>query len=131
MIERSSNATKCFHFSLTGGPSISGSGGQINNSVSNISPKLRDIEASIARFTSLYSRNMADADGAKAWECALYYCVNNYEASIKDGNFLQNVQETWRNDSASHSQQGDLIYNPPSSIINITTNSSYFYVDKL
>ena len=74
---------------------------------------------------------MTSADEVKAWECALYYCINEYDASIEDGNFLQSVRKTWRNDSASHAQQGDLIFNPPSSSINITANSSYFYVDNL
>lgn len=111
-IERSCNSTGCFQFSLAGGPSISGSGGQINNSLTTISSELREVEASIVQFTSLYARNMTSADEAKAWECALYYCINEYEASIEDGTFLQSVRKTWRNDSASHTQEGDLIFNP-------------------
>ncbi len=41
------------------------------------------------------------------------------------------VKETWRNNSASHSQGPDLIYNPPQSIINITANTSTFKVASL
>lgn len=130
-IERSCNTTGCFQFALAGGPTISGSGGQINNSITTISSELAGVEASIVQFTSLYARNMTSADEAEAWECALYYCINEYEASIEDGDFLQSVRKTWRNDSASHAQQGDLTYNPPSSYINLTADSSYFYVDNL
>ena len=130
-IERSCNSTGCFRFSLAGGPSIFGSGGQINNSVTTISSELSEVEASILQFTSLYVPNTTSADEAKAWECALYYCINEYQAIVEDGSFLQSVRKTWRNDSASHTQEGDLIFNPPSSFINITADSSYFYVENL
>ena len=64
-------------------------------------------------------------------ECALFYCVNEYEASVIGGNLHQVVRQTWRNDSASPDADGRLVYRPPSSIINATSNGSLFYVDDL
>lgn len=104
----------CYEVSLPGGPSISGIGGQINSSVTRISPDLDDIEASVVRFSSLIVKGMNESNDVLAWECALSYCVN-----------------TWRNNSASYSQGSDLIYNPPKSIINITANASSFRVASL
>lgn len=74
---------------------------------------------------------MDDTDDIQAWECSLSYCVNTYFASVTDGEIEQRVEKSWRNNSASHSQDSDLIYNPPQSIINITANASAFRVDHL
>lgn len=109
---------------MAGGPSLFGFGGQINSSVTRISTNFDDIEASVVRFSSLISKRMKDSDNVLALECALSYCVNTYFASVTDGDIDQRVEETWRNNSASHSQGSDLIYNPPQSIINITANAS-------
>ena len=43
----------------------------------------------------------------------------------------QRVEDTWRNNSASHSQGSDLIYNPPQPMINITANAATFKVARL
>lgn len=131
MIERSSNSSACVKLSLPSGPSISGRGGQINTSITDISPTLQDLQASVVQFTSLFSKDHGGFQDAQAWECALYYCVNVYKVTVTDGNLNQKIQTTWRNDSASATQDSNLIYNPPASIINITANSSEFYVDSL
>lgn len=41
------------------------------------------------------------------------------------------MEETWRNNTATHSQDADLIYNPPASIIDIGANASSFKVASL
>ena len=128
-IQKSCNATGCHELWLPEGPKISGYGGQINSSVTNISQKLKDLEASVVQFSTLISKHKNDFEDARAWECALYYCVNEYTATVTDGTFSQRVTRSWRNDSASYSQSGNLVYKPPASIINITANESVFYVD--
>ena len=85
----------------------------------------------MVRFSSLISKGMNESNDVLAWECALSYCVNTYFASVTNGNIEQNVERTWRNNSASYSQGSDLIYNPPQSIINITANASSFRVASL
>jgi len=127
-IKKSCNDEGCYELSLPGGPKIHGFGGQINASVTDISSDLHSIEASVVQFSSLNSKPMDKSDAAVAWECALYYCVNTFTASVTDGEFSQAIHETWRNDSASYSHASDLIYNPPDSIIDIATNSSFFKV---
>ena len=108
-----------------------GFGGQINTSVSRISKNLDDIEASVFRFSSLFAKNMNGSDDIQAWECTMSYCVNTYFASVADGDIEQRVEKSWRNNSASHSQDSDLIYKPPQSIMNVTANNSTFKVDYL
>ena len=83
------------------------------------------------RFSSLFSKRMNDSDDVLAWECTLSYCVNTYSALVTDGDVEQRIEKTWRNNSASHSQGSDLIYNPPQSRINITADASSFKVARL
>ena len=130
-VEKTWDGTGRYELSLPNGPHISGIGGQINTSVTDISASLRSIEASVVQFSALYSRQVNNSDDALAWECALYYCISNYNVSVRDGSFLQTVQETWRNDSATYMQSGDLIYDPPESVINITADRSEFSVQNL
>ena len=127
-IQKSCNATGCYKLWLPEGPAISGFGGQINSSITSISLDLKDLEASVVQFSTLLSKHKDDCENARAWECALYYCVNEYTATATDGSFSQRIQRSWRNDSASYTRRGNLVYNPPASIINITANSSAFYV---
>lgn len=108
-----------------------GFGGQINSTVTHVSKDLDEIEASVVRFSSLFSKRMNDSDDVMAWECVLSYCVNTYLASVTNGDVEQKVEQTWLNNSASHSQGSDLIYSPPQSIINITANASTFKVASL
>ena len=82
----------------------------------------------MVRFSSLIFKRIDESDEVVAWECALSYCVNTYSASVSGGDVKQKIENTWRNNSASHSQGSDLIYNPPQSIINITANASTFKV---
>lgn len=131
LVDKNCSNSGCYGVSLPGGPSLFGFGGQINSSVTHISTKLDDIEASVVRFSSLVSKRMNKSDDVLAWECVLSYCVNTYLASVTDGDIKQRVEETWRNNSASYSQGSDLIYNPPQSIINITANASMFMVASL
>ena len=86
----------------------------------------------MVRFSTLSSKNMNEWDNVhEAWECSLSYCVNTYLASVTNGEIKQRIEKTWRNNSASHSQHSDLLYNPPQSIINITTSASTFKVSSL
>ena len=85
----------------------------------------------MVRFISLIVKVVNESNHVLAWECALSYCVNTYFASVTNGNIEQNVERTWRNNSASYSQGSDLIYSPPQSIINITANASNFRVASL
>ena len=117
--------------SLPGGPTLTGFGGQINSSVTDISSNLAGIEASVVQFSSLLSKRKNDYDDAFAWECALFYCINTYSASITDGVIEQRITQTWRNNSATHSQDPDLIYSPPKSVINVTADASTFKVSSL
>ena len=82
----------------------------------------------MVRFSSLLSRRINGSDNVLAWECVLSYCVNTYLASVTNGDIEQRVKKTWRNNSASHSQGSDLIYNPPQSMINLTADASTFKV---
>ena len=116
---------------MPGGPSLTGFGRQINSSVTNISSSLANIEASVVQFSSLVSKNKNNSNDAIAWECALFYCVNTYTASVTGGTFQQVVGQTWRNDSATSLQDSDLIYTPPDSVINITANVSTYRVSSL
>ena len=102
-VEKTCNESGCYQLLLPGGPSLLGFTGQINSSVSHISRELNDIEASVVRFSSLLSKRTHDSDDVLAWECALSYCVNTYIASVTNGDIQQRINETWRNNSASHS----------------------------
>ena len=132
MIKKTYDENDCRKLLLPGGPSLLGSGSQINSTVSHIAKDLDDIEASVVRFSTLSSTKMNEWDDVhEAWECSLSYCVNTYLASVTNGEIEQRIEKTWRNDSASHSQNSDLIYSPPLSIINITANASTFQVSSL
>ena len=125
LVEKSCNATGCYELSLPGGPSLFGFGGQINSSITSISPDLTKIEASVAQFSSLISKTINNTDDTNAWECAMYYCVNEYSSSVTDGAIYQQISQTWRNDSAAASVGSDLWYKPP------FVNDSTFRVDSL
>lgn len=131
MVEKTCNEGGCYKLHLPGGPSLFGSEGQINSTVSHISKDLDDIEASVVRFSSLSSKRMNDWDSLIGMECVLSYCVNMYHASVTNGDIEQRIDESWRNNSASHSQGADLIYRPPQSIMNLTANASTFEVASL
>lgn len=114
-VQKSCNSDGCYELSLPGGPTISGFGGQINTSVTNIASDLKDIQASVVQFSSLISKTRNDSDDTTAWECALFYCVNRYASSVTDGEFRQEISATSHNDSASGSQDSDLYYHAPDS----------------
>ena len=119
----------CFEFSLPDGPSLRGPGGQINStSGTSFSSTLKDISASVVKFSTLFSGRQADATDATAIECAMWYCIQEYTASVVDGVVNQNVLSSWRNDSAMPSQTSDLVYNPPHSALNDPADSSTFEV---
>lgn len=126
-IEKSCNETGSCVLSLPNGPMLTGSG-QINLSVANISLSLMDIQPSVSRFSSLRSKKGGESDHASAIECALWYCVNTYTASVVDGILKQEIHSSWRNDSALPSQSSDLIYHPSTQFTNNTGNSSIFRV---
>lgn len=131
LVQKSCSESGCYGLSLAGGPSIYGFGSQINSSVTNISSALFDVEASVVQFTTLISKGKHNDANASAWECALSYCVNAYSASVMDGVLNQRTQTTWLNNSASHGQGSDLIYNPSDFPSNITGNASVFRVAAL
>ena len=97
-----------------------GLGGRINSSVTDISPDLADIEASVIQFSSLISKTANKTYDFLAWECAMFYCVNEYSASVTDGLIQQRRSNSWRNDSATYLEDFDLEYYPP-----IGDNSSF------
>ena len=130
-IEKSCNKTGCYSLSLPGGPSLLGFGGQINTSVSHISPDLDEIEPSILQFSSLISKSEKNSETASAWECVLSYCVNMYSAAVHDGNYKESITRSWLNNSATVDQGSDLIYRPPDSFANATGNYSEFRVANL
>ena len=130
-IERSCNASGCCELSLPDGPTLSGFYAQINTSVTNIASELHAIEASIVRFSSLISRQVNNSDDAVAWECAMSYCINKYSTSVTDGVLHQEIEESWRNDSATYGQSSDLLYTPPDSVKGVLTNASTFRVATL
>ncbi len=67
----------------------------------------------MVQFSSLISKVMNNTYDTTAWECTLFYCVNRYSASVTDGAIQQQISQSWRNDSASHSKDSDLEYSPP------------------
>ena len=87
----------------------------------------------MVRFSSLSSKRMKDRDTLIGMECVSSYCVNmySYYASVTNGDIEQRIDESWRNNSASHSQGADLIYRPPQSIMNLAANASTFKVASL
>ena len=110
---------------------LSGSGGQINSSITKISSSLSDFEASVVRFSSLIAKRMDDPHEAVAWECALAYCVNSYSTSVTDGEIQETIVQSWRNDSASYSQDSDLIYSPPDTLFDFKHENTTFKVASL
>lgn len=110
---------------------LSADGGQINSSVTNLSSELSDVEASVVQFSSLISKRVNDTDDAFAWECAFSYCVNRYSTSVTDGVVHQEIKDSCRNDSASHSQDSDLLYRPPTTVNGKMANAFTFKVARL
>ncbi|KAI4093135.1 MAG: hypothetical protein LQ344_003118 [Seirophora lacunosa] len=122
---------KCYALSLPDGPSLTGLGGQINSSVTNISSELHEIEPSILRFTSLISREISDPGSASAVECSMFYCIGKYVATVKEGLVKQRMLASWRNDSARHSDSSDLILRPPNSFTNRANQTVTFNVSHI
>ena len=121
----------CQRYTLPDGPQISGSERQINTSVSNISSSLAGIEASLLKFSILTFNKTQDSSGPTATECAMWYCIKNYTASVTDGVISEHVLSTWRNDSASLSSSSDLYFTPPDSSTNSTHDPTTFRVTLL
>ncbi|KAL8760223.1 MAG: hypothetical protein Q9199_000246 [Rusavskia elegans] len=117
-VEKQCTDGKCHLLYIPDGPTLSGLGGQINSSTTNISSELQGIEPSVLRFTSLLSKKVSDPDGALAIECSMFYCIGKYAASVTDGIAEQRLLASWRNDSARLDTKTDLILNPPTSFGN-------------
>ena len=130
-IQKGCSGDDCSRYALPGGPSVSGLERQINSSVTNISSSLAKIEASIVKFSSLTSNKVEKPANATAIECAMWYCVRSYTASVTDGVISENTLSTWRNDSARLSEVSDLFYTPPDSFTNTTTDPTTFRVTLL
>ena len=118
----------CWRYTLPDGPQLSGSGRQINTSVTNISSSLAGIEASLLKFSILTTNKTEASSGPTATECAMWYCIKNYTASVTDGVISESVLSTWRNDSASLSSGSDLYFTPPDSSTNSTNDPTTFRV---
>lgn len=127
-VEKTCNQTGCYKLSLPNGPTLSGLGGQINSSLTSISPNLKETYASIVQFTSLIYKKANMSGDTLATECSIWYCVQNYTASVDGGTPSQQVLSSWRNDSARLSGSSDLYYDPPRSIINDPEMSGTFKV---
>lgn len=131
LVEKACNDSGCYMLSLPNGPTLSGLGGQINASTTNISSSLNQIQASVFKFSSLISKRIKDPDDALAMECAMWYCVQTYQASVEDAMINQHILRSWRNDSATLGQPSDLIYNVSASSPNTRLNSTIFRVSHL
>ena len=131
LVEKSCNDTGCYMLSLPNGPTLSGLGGQINASVTNISSSLSAIQASVFKFSSLISKRVKDPDAAFAIECAMWYCVQTYTASVDDSVISQKALASWRNDSATLTQSSDLLYNISAFNISTATDTTIFRVSHL
>lgn len=131
LVEKSCNDSGCYMLSLPKGPTLSGLGGQINASVTNISSSLNEIQASVFKFSSLISKRVTDPDAAFAVECALWYCVQTYKSSVEDSIISQHTLRSWRNDSATLDQSSDLIYNVSGFNPDTPVNSTIFEVSHL
>lgn len=129
-VKKECNETECYRTSLPAGPVLSGSGGQLNCSLTNISTSLNEINASVVRFSCLINKNTNRSDTVTATECSMWYCVQSYDTSIVDGKPTRRVMSSWRNDSAQLWQSSDLFYRPPSSIINSAVDPSEFRVER-
>jgi len=128
LVKRDCNDTGCHMLSLPNGPTLSGLGGQINSSVTNISTSLNEIQPSVFKFSTLVSKRVNDPEAAFAIECAMWYCVQTYATSVKDSVISQDVVSSRRNDSATLAQRSELIYNVSASGLNNRTNPSTFRV---
>ncbi|KAL8999341.1 MAG: hypothetical protein Q9169_001767 [Polycauliona sp. 2 TL-2023] len=126
-VEKDCTNGKCHLLHIPNGPTLSGLGGQINASTTNISSQLNDIEPSVLRFTSLLSKQVSDPDDALAVECSMFYCIGKYSASVTNGIADQRLLASWRNDSARLDTNSDLILNPPASFSH-TSGSEPFRV---
>ncbi|KAL8706875.1 MAG: hypothetical protein Q9201_000144 [Fulgogasparrea decipioides] len=110
---------------------LSGLGGQINSSVTNISSELHGIEPSVLRFSSLISRRVSDPNRAFAVECSMFYCVAKYAASVSNGLVEQRMLTSWRNNTPRHDAASDLILSPPASFTNESNRAESFKVTHL
>ena len=130
-VQKSCNDTGCYRIELPNGPSLSGLGGQINASLTEVSPELGSIEASLMRLGVLVSKSVRQPDAARALECAFFFCVNRYNATVSDSVIAQRVVDSWRNDSARTDDSHDLIYRPPASFLNPDEDPEEFNVSAL
>lgn len=131
LVKKDCDDTGCHMLSLPNGPVLTGLGGQINSTTSNISTSLNDIQASVFKFSTLVSKQVDNPDDAFAMECAMWYCVQTYATSVKDSVISQEILSAWRNDSATLAQRSDLIYNVTATGQNTGANDTVFRVKYL
>ncbi|KAL8660521.1 MAG: hypothetical protein Q9202_006476 [Teloschistes flavicans] len=127
-VEKHCTNDKCYLLSLPNGPVLSGLGGQINASTTNISSELHGIMPSVLRFSSLISKKVSDPNDVYAVECSMFYCVGKYNASVSNGIADQRMLASWRNDSIRLDVESDIILNPPSSFTNESNRDEPFRV---
>ncbi|KAI4197274.1 MAG: hypothetical protein LQ350_006047 [Teloschistes chrysophthalmus] len=128
LVEKQCTNGKCYLLSLPNGLSLSGLGGQINASTTNISSELHEIMPSVLRFSSLISKKVSDPNDVYAVECSMFYCVGKYNASVSNGIADQQMLGSWRNDSNRLDVESDIILNPPSSFTNESDQDESFRV---
>lgn len=129
-VRRECSGKKCHRAFLPGGPMLSGPSGQLNCSVTNVSIALNEISASVVRFSCLVTNKMNHIDTMSAAECSMWYCVQSYKTSVIEGKPTHKVLSSWRNDSAQLWLSSDLLFRPPSSIINSAEDPSEFRVER-
>lgn len=130
LVQKKCGKSECYRTYLPSDPSLSGPGGQLHCSLTNISNALNEINASVVRFSCLLNKNTNQSDMLTAAECSLWYCVQSYESSVIDGKPSQKVRSSWRNDSAPLWQASKLLYRPPSSTTSFAIDPSEFCVEK-
>jgi hypothetical protein len=130
LVKKECNPTGCYRYSLPAGPTLTGFGGGLNCSLTNISTSLNDINASVVRFSSLINKRTNDSEVVTAAECSMWYCVQSYDSSIADGELTRKLLSSWRNDSAQLSHSSDLFYQPPSSMLNPEIDPPDFRVER-
>jgi hypothetical protein len=148
-IASNSSIAYCNYTLPDGGPSLSGLGIEGNIAL-NTSNAIDDPTMNISSSTSFQGMaepisvlnaiqgnwkpgsNTYELSLTGAAQCALFFCVNRYEANVTKGVLYETLLSTWHNDSATIFQAGGSMDNihlkPPSSIINGSASDSEFIV---
>lgn len=112
------------YYYIPNGPSITTSNGLLNmigNTSLPESTTLTEVQPLIAYFSAISANTSGLGSSPTAAECALYWCVNEYDQALLNGNMNQTVLNTWYNlVPASYGQRENIVITPDSCIINGT-----------